>query len=148
MGWAMPEIEVVTDEEGMAAALAIRHAVFRCEQGVSEADEIDGLDGICRHYLLRELGAPVGAARIRALDGGEVKVERMAVREGRRGVGLGRALMERIVADAAAAGAPAVVLNAQTSAAGFYVRLGFRAEGGEFLEAGIPHVRMARSFRR
>jgi predicted GNAT family N-acyltransferase len=35
-----------------------------------------------------------------------------------------------------------VHLNAQSSALGFYERLGFRADGPEFDEVGIPHRRM------
>ena len=35
-----------------------------------------------------------------------------------------------------------LVLNAQISAAGFYTRYGFSAEGDEFMDAGIPHLRM------
>ena len=37
---------------------------------------------------------------------------------------------------------PEAVADAQVRAIGFYERLGFRAEGGEFLDAGIPHRRM------
>ncbi|MGH8696483.1 MAG: GNAT family N-acetyltransferase, partial [Burkholderiales bacterium] len=37
-----------------------------------------------------------------------------------------------------------VVLNAQTHAAPFYAGHGFAAFGDEFMEAGIPHVAMAR----
>ena len=33
-------------------------------------------------------------------------------------------------------------LNAQTHAQGFYERCGFVLDGEEFMEAGIPHVRM------
>jgi predicted GNAT family N-acyltransferase len=35
-----------------------------------------------------------------------------------------------------------VELNAQTHALGFYEQLGFRAQGEEFMEAGIPHRHM------
>jgi len=35
-----------------------------------------------------------------------------------------------------------VHLNSQTSAIGFYARMGFQAEGPEFVEVGIPHQRM------
>ena len=38
----------------------------------------------------------------------------------------------------------AALLIAQTSALRFYERLGFRAEGPEFDEVGIPHRRMRR----
>jgi predicted GNAT family N-acyltransferase len=37
-----------------------------------------------------------------------------------------------------------VVLNAQTHAVPFYTRLGFAVAGATFMEAGIPHVTMAR----
>jgi predicted GNAT family N-acyltransferase len=37
-----------------------------------------------------------------------------------------------------------VVLNAQTHAVPFYARFGFAVEGATFMEAGIPHVTMAR----
>jgi predicted GNAT family N-acyltransferase len=36
-----------------------------------------------------------------------------------------------------------VVLNAQAYAVEFYAKFGFRIVGKQFVEAGIPHVRMA-----
>ncbi|RAQ30601.1 hypothetical protein DPQ25_03690 [Hydrogeniiclostridium mannosilyticum] len=33
-------------------------------------------------------------------------------------------------------------LNARRTAEGFYLRLGYRRTGEEFLELGIPHIRM------
>ena len=38
-----------------------------------------------------------------------------------------------------------LLLHAQTRARRFYETRGFRAEGDEFMEAGIPHVLMALS---
>jgi predicted GNAT family N-acyltransferase len=37
---------------------------------------------------------------------------------------------------------PRALLHAQIQAAGFYRKFGFSERGGEFLEAGIPHVEM------
>jgi predicted GNAT family N-acyltransferase len=35
-----------------------------------------------------------------------------------------------------------VCLNARISAAGFYAKLGFSAIGAQFIEVGIPHIKM------
>lgn len=128
--------------DDMDSAFAIRRAVFCGEQGVSEEEEIDGLDAGCRHYLLRLDGTVIGTARVRPLAGGERKIERVAVLKPHRDAGYGRALMRRIMADIAASGARRMVLNAQCPVEGFYARLGFVAEGDVFDEAGIPHIRM------
>ena len=138
-------ITEVRDDAGMAAAFAIRRAVFCDEQGVAEEIEIDGLDPECRHYLAHLDGVAVGTARVRRLDDGAARVERVAVLSRHRKAGIGRALMERALVDIDAAGPARVVLNAQTWVAEFYARLGFVAEGEEFDEAGIPHVHMVRS---
>jgi len=143
----MPEIRI-DDAEGatdMADAFAIRREVFCVEQGVPEHEEMDGLDGGSRHYLVRRDGLPVGTARVRELGGRIHKIERVAVRRPDRRAGLGRALMLRLIEDIARAGGSRVVLNAQLEVQEFYGGLGFTAEGGIFEEAGIPHIKMSRA---
>ena len=125
------------------ACFAIRVEVFCGEQKVARDVELDGLDDLCRHYLARRGDLAVGTARSRPLDGGAVKLERIAVLKPYRGRDIGRALTERALSDARKDGYAAAVLHAQTQAGQFYEKLGFRREGGEFEEAGIPHVRMA-----
>ncbi len=132
-------IAVVDGEDDMNAAFDIRRDVFCREQGVDEAEEIDGLDPLCRHYLARLDGDAVGTARTRTIAGGDVKIERMAVLKPLRGCGIGKALMARALADI---GAGQAVLNAQLRVESFYGELGFVAEGEIFQEAGIDHVRM------
>ncbi len=124
------------------ACLAIRVDVFCLEQGVSRELELDGLDGICRHYLARDGGTAVGTARTRPLGDGVVKCERMAVLAPFRGRGIGRAMLERALRDARRGGHATALLHAQTRAAPFYERMGFGREGDVFEEAGIAHVRM------
>jgi predicted GNAT family N-acyltransferase len=67
----------------------------------------------------------------------------MAVLPEWRGQGVGSQLLRRLIAAAGSAGMRSLALSAQTHAASFYTRLGFAAEGDEFLEAGIRHVRMS-----
>ena len=69
----------------------------------------------------------------------------MAVLGEYRGRGIGFALLKATIQKARTLGMNGVYLNAQTHALGFYERLGFVAEGDEFMEAGIPHYRMRHS---
>ncbi len=127
----------VTDD--IATCRALRRIVFIEEQGVSEADEVDDLDGQAIHLLATLDGVPVGSARL--LPMGKVgKVGRVCVLAQARGTGLGAALMRAAVAHfRTLPGIETVKLGAQTHALGFYERLGFVAVGPEYMDAGIPH---------
>ena len=138
------DISEAGGSDDMAACFAIRRAVFCVEQGVSEDHEIDGRDPECRHYLLRLGGRAVGTARVRPVEPGMSKIERVAVLAPHRGGGLGSALMRRVLRDLDDAGCAAALLHAQAHSESFYRALGFATEGAPFEEAGIPHVRMVR----
>ncbi len=120
----------------------IRREVFCVEQGVPESIEWDDLDAVCRHFLLWLDGAAVATARTRPYGTNLLKIERVAVLKSYRRRGLGRVLMEHILAAARASSADDAVLNAQTAVRTFYADLGFIAEGPEFIEVDIPHVHM------
>lgn len=123
---------------------AIRACVFIREQGVPEEMEWDGLDEGCIHLLAETAqGDAIGTVRLQA-DG---HIGRMAVLKEWRGRGVGSALLLQSLEIARAMGLDRVVLNAQTSALGFYRKSGFTASGGEFMDAGIPHYRMERILR-
>lgn len=131
-------------EPAFRHAADIRRRVFVDEQGVSEADEWDGLDGAARHLLLEMGGEP--AATLRYLhEDGWIHIGRVAVLPRFRSFGLGRAIMEYCLAEAEREGAARFYLNSQADKAGFYEKLGFAVSGGEFTDAGIPHVRMERA---
>jgi predicted GNAT family N-acyltransferase len=124
-----------------AAARPVREAVFVREQQVPPEMEWDEFDARSRHVVAFDAaGRPVGTGRL-LRDG---HLGRMAVLPAWRGRGVGRALLERLLEAAVAAGQGELALHAQTQAAGFYGRFGFIAAGPEFMEAGIPHVRMSR----
>jgi predicted GNAT family N-acyltransferase len=126
------------DAERLAA---VRRAVFVDEQQVPEELEWDGLDGACAHALAEDAtGRAIGTARLLP-DG---SVGRMAVLPAWRGRGVGSALLATMLEVARRRGDREVTLHAQTHACGFYEGHGFVRRGAEFLEAGIPHVAMAR----
>ena len=123
----------------IATCRALRRRVFIEEQGVSEADEVDDLDGEAIHLLATVAGRPVGTARL-LIEGDTGKIGRVCVLAEARGEGIGAALIRAAVADLAAM--PEVSrakLGAQVHALGFYERLGFVAVGPVYLDAGIEH---------
>jgi len=127
-----------------AALAAIRRAVFVEEQGVPESLEWDGLDERCEHVVaVTGDGIPIGTGRL--LPDGHIG--RMAVLRNWRGRGVGRALLQTLVARAKARGHEQAVLNAQCHAIDFYRREGFVVTSDEFLDAGIPHVEMRKDLR-
>ncbi len=132
-------------DEDLAHAIAIRRCVFIVEQGVTEEEEIDGLDRQSRHYLVWLGDEAVATARVRTVDGGKAKIERMAVLASYRRRGIGAKLMARIIDDAAAEGMASAALNAQCRVEDFYRNLGFTPEGEVFMDARIPHIRMVRT---
>ena len=128
------------DELG-ALARPLREAVFVVEQGVPLALEWDEFDAVSRHVVARDsTGTVIGTGRL--LPDGHIG--RMAVAANWRGKDVGRALMERLIEEAEQKKQPTLLLHAQTRAMGFYQKLGFSAEGPEFMEAGIPHRQMRR----
>jgi len=121
-------------------ARPVREKVFVEEQGVPRELEWDEWDERCEHAVACDSqGRAIGTARLLP----EGRVGRMAVLVEWRRRGVGAALLGALIALARERSMPRVTLHAQTHAAGFYRRFGFSERGGEFSEAGIPHVEMA-----
>ena len=126
------------------AASAIRHEVFVVEQHVPVELELDAFDAVALHALAFDGAANTALGTGRLLPDGHVG--RMAVRRDARGADVGSRLLLALMELAQQRGDPAVVLHAQLSARGFYERHGFIPEGPVFMDAGIEHIAMRRSF--
>lgn len=118
--------------------LEIRRVVFIEGQNVPEDREVDGCDADALHLLLEKDGLAIGTARL-MLDGDTGKIGRVAVLEEHRGSGFGVLLVKKSLEVLRARGMRRAKLGAQTHAIGFYEKLGFTAQGAEFMDAGIPH---------
>lgn len=137
------EIRRLPGEATLVDAHRVRRIVFMDEQGVSEAEEMDGRDREADHVVAYAPDdEPVGTARYRAPDPGVAKIERVAVCAPHRGNGVGKRLVREIEACAREDGCTTALLHAQTSVEAFYEDLGYRTISDEFLEADIPHVKM------
>lgn len=142
----MPQVRIATPEE-LSDCLAIRHDVFVLEQAVTVEEDLDGLDAQCVQFLAITDEGPVGTARMRKTDDGEVRAERVAVRASSRGLGLGALLMDALEDEARRRGEAAVVLHAQVEVVPFYARRGYEPFGSQFLDARIPHQAMRKPLR-
>ncbi|GHE04628.1 acetyltransferase [Defluviimonas sp. 20V17] len=137
-------IEIVETRD-IAACHSLRRTVFMAEQGISEADEFDDLDGSAVHLLALDAGRAVGTARL-LTEGATAKIGRVCVLKDYRGTGLGAALIRAGIEHLRAMGGIGTVkLGAQVHALGFYEKLGFTAYGPVYDDAGIPHRDMARA---
>lgn len=135
------EVRPARDRAEIDAALALRAAVFIGEQGVPEAEELDGRDADAVHLVAVRDGAVVGTCRLLAGEG-TVKLGRMAVAAGSRGAGIGARLLAEADRRAAALGGERIVLAAQLPAVPLYERAGYRVRSEVFDDAGIDHVWM------
>ncbi len=123
----------------------LRMAVFVREQGVPPALEMDELDPLCLHVVAFDAsGQAVATGRLLKDQDtpGAARVGRMAVARAVRGQGVGRQVLDALVAAARQRGDTQVVLSAQLHARAFYAQAGFEAEGEVYDDAGIPHITM------
>lgn len=132
-------IRIVSWNHEAPALRAIRTAVFIQEQQVPEALEWDEFDAVSVHALaLDAAGQPIGTARL--LPDGHIG--RMAVLKPWRGQGFGAALLQVLLEELRQRQQKKAMLNAQTYAVPFYQKFGFNVCSEEFMDAGIPHVKM------
>lgn len=137
------DVHVIKTEEEIKHAFNLRRDVFMGEQGVTEDEEFDGLDDgdNCTHYLAKVAGMSAGTVRLYKKQN-SLKLQRLCVAKNYRGFGVGRKIVEKVIADAKKNGIQTIELEAQTHAIGFYQSFGFKAYGDEFMDARIPHRKM------
>jgi len=119
---------------------SLRSEVFVVEQDCVYQD-IDGKDQKAKHVLGKKNNEIVAYARI--FKPGEYFKEasfgRAVVKKTERGKGVGDELvincLENITEEE-------IKISAQSYLKGFYGKHGFKAEGNEYLEDGIPHTAM------
>ncbi|WP_217557791.1 GNAT family N-acetyltransferase [Paenibacillus sp. GbtcB18] len=143
------EIIRVTTDEQLKECLSVRKEVFVNEQKVPlelEIDELDASHQSGHHFLIREGGKAIAAARWKPYEENRAKLQRIAVVKSSRGTGLGSVLVQAMEAHAKELGYTGAVLDAQCQAEPFYKKIGYETIPGEpFDDAGILHVRMVKS---
>ena len=137
-------LRIAATEEDVLKVLVVRGIVFIEEQGVDWEGEIDSFEKTATHFLGEVGGQPAATGRLRHLEDGWVKVERIAVRPRWRGRGCARAMVDFMLDHARAGGAVKFKMHAQVYLEDFYRSCGFRRRGEVFDECGIDHILMVR----
>lgn len=133
------DVHLISEEADLEKSFQLRRDVFINEQAVTEDEEFDELDNTCTHYLAKIAGIVAGTIRLRTLETGEKKIERLCVAKNYRGHGVGRQIMQKVLKDVKDSNTKTVLLNGQTHAVGFYQSFGFKPYGDEFMDSRIPH---------
>ena len=124
-------------------AMAIRVEVFVDEQLIPLELENDADDEAAFHAVAYNgIGQVIATGRLLKSVQGQGWIGRMAVKRVLRGSGQGAAVLAALQTEAGRRGDHELALHAQTSAQGFYERLGFKARGDIFDEVGLPHIEM------
>ena len=120
----------------------LRVSVFVVEQNCPY-QEVDDADRMSYHVWLRDENGI--AACLRVIPAGvsfeDVSIGRVIAVRRRCGLGT-RIVTEGLRVAQEKLGAQRVTIEAQTYARALYENLGFRRTSEEFLEDGIPHIRM------
>ncbi len=127
------------DPEVLYKLLRLRADVFVVEQECAYPD-IDGRD-LEPDSLHLWIGGVEPVAYLRVLNGpptGTSRIGRVVTSPSARGEGLAKALMHKALASTMGP----VVLDAQTYLVEWYEQLGFKVDGNEYLDDGIPHTPM------
>ncbi len=124
--------------------LKARMAVFVVEQ-VCPYQDIDGLDYTANHLWIEDAGCIKAYLRIFKMDNGMARLGRIITTD--RGKGYGAALLDKGISVAKKLYSPtAIYIEAQVQALGFYEKFGFEICSEQFLDDGIPHVKMLLKF--
>ncbi|SMD02376.1 GNAT family N-acetyltransferase [Pedobacter africanus] len=134
-------VNKVKTKEELEKVFAVRKKVFVEEQNCPPELEWENEEESI-HFLAEINGEPCGACRWRKTEAG-YKLERFAVLKEFRGKRIGQALVAAALADLPES-AHYIYLNAQLDAMRLYSRFGFIAEGEQFEEAGIQHMKMVK----
>lgn len=134
--------EIVHGSDEYRRECDLRQEVLRQPLGLNLFDEDLDAEATQMHFGLFEAGVLLACVVAVPVSPGEARLRQMAVRPDMQGRGHGRRLIEHIEVELAARGHVTASLHARVSVVDFYRKLGFQSVGGEFLEVGIPHVKM------
>ena len=139
MIWEIKEWAELSPNE-VENIFSLRSEVFVVEQDCVYQD-IDGKDQKAKHVLGKKNNEIVAYARI--FKPGEYFKEasfgRAVVKKTERGKGVGDELVKNCLENITE---EEIKISAQSYLKGFYGKHGFKAEGKEYLEDGIPHTAM------
>ena len=137
---------VTVDDPAYAGELELRYRVLRAPLGMSRAEVPFPFERESLHLVAERDGAVVGCVLFHPEGPTGGRLFQMAVRADDRRGGLGRRLVAALEAELRRRGVREVHLHARADVVPFYERLGYAVYGDPFVEIGIPHRRMRKTW--
>ena len=137
--WSLFYVKKVETTQELQAAYLVREKVFVEEQGVPLHLELDEHDATAIHFIVYDNEKVIAASRIREIDAGIGKIERVCVLKDYRGKKLGMLIMKEVEKHASEKGLKKLKLHAQSYSVPFYEKLNYIVTSPEFMDADIPH---------
>lgn len=130
------------DSKWQIQSIGLRYEVLRKPLGLFfSPDELsDEANQI--HVGLLQDDRVLAILLLKMMEGGVVKMRQVAVSESLQGKGLGKQLVRFSEEVCQQKNIKRIELHARQTAVPFYLALGYQAEGPEFEEVGIPHLKM------
>lgn len=122
--------------------LELRYQVLRKPLGYDKTKDLSDTEEIDLHLGAFDGDRLVGVLMLIDLGGGEVKMRQVAVDPSRQRSGIGRLLVQEAERLAVEKGFREINLWARKTAVPFYLALGYETVSEEFMEIGIPHLKM------
>lgn len=145
---ALPGVQlrlIEVDDPLHAGELDLRYRLLRRPLGMPRGSERQPDEADLLHFVAVVGGERViGCVAFRRHTDVSGQLLQMAVDDSVQGRGLGRRLVRHLERQVEARGFREVTLHARDIAVGFYEKLGYRSEGGIYVEVGIPHRNMRR----
>jgi len=145
VNWTIKRFDELTLDE-LYNLLQLRNEVFIVEQNCIYKD-LDGKDRSAWHLMAIENDKLIAYTRILppGVSYNDPAIGRVVTSPSKRRSGIGRELMKRsIEACEKLFGTISITLSAQVYLKSFYGSFGFIVVGEEYLEDGIPHIKMKR----
>lgn len=142
---ALKQIDFGTPE--YRQMLALRYEILRKPLGLEftpeelEQEENDILIAAFEEEKM------LGCCFLTAIDSQAVKLRQLAVQNNLQGKGIGASLMNFAENIARDRGFRTIQLNARKVALEFFEKQGYKVEGDEFIQLGIPHYLMKKKLR-
>ena len=136
-------VRFASGPEDRDAAYALRREVFETEQNVPRPLDRDTHDHNANHVVAFSAdGRCVGTGRLVRVDQRTAQIGRMAVAREVRRHGVGAKVIDLLEQMARLRGIAELVCHVQQPAIPFFRHRGYVEDGAEFLEEGLPHVKM------
>lgn len=128
-------------------AVALRTKILRIPLGLKFTQEELLKENDQIHFVFLQNEKVIATLALKPVSKTNMKMRQVAVDDTAQKTGIGKKLVEFSEEYARNNGYTIMECNARKVAVPFYLKLGYKTEGDEFLEVNIPHFRMTKTLR-